>query len=382
MRVLFIIDNLGSGGAERTLLDLTTALARQGHTASVAALCPPYTLAPEFAKHGVMVHQVALSHRWNLTQAIPRVRRLIAETEADVVHGHLFFGGLVTALARSAPVRRIVTFHNLAYESFPPITAWLRLRRRIEARAMRHGIDRHIAVSRAVAEHYGRHLGLAHIDVIPNGLVLPAGAHDASDRAAKFRRRYDIPATKKLVLFAGSFKPQKGHEVLVEAVRLAVRAGGDLHLGLAGDGARRAAIEEQVEAAGLRPVTTFFGLLDRSAMVDALAACEVVAMASHGEGFPLATIEAMAMERPVIATDVGGQPEIITNELTGLLVPPGNPQALADGLLRLLGDSALRDRLGTAGRLHIEALCDIDEIAGRHVQIYRGSGGIIAGGTD
>jgi len=78
----------------------------------------------------------------------------------------------------------------------------------------------------------------------------------------------------------------------------------------------------------------------------------------------------MAMGRAVVATDVGGQPEIITDERTGLLVPSGNAQALADGIVRLLGDDALRARLGAAGKARVEALCDIDNIAARHLAIY------------
>jgi len=382
MRILFVIDNLGAGGAERALVDLSAELTRRGHVVSVAALCEPYTLAPDFEQEGIAVHRLGLSHRWNLVQAFLGLRRLVSATQPDVVHGHLFFGGLATALVRSRRVRRVVTFHNLAYDAYPPDTAWLRLRRRIERLAMRRGIDRHIAVSRAVAGHYGRHLDVTDPAIVPNGLVLPEPADRTPGGMAAARRRLGLPPAPPLVLCVGSFKPQKGQEVLVEAVRLAVADGTELQLAFAGDGPLRSAVEAQVRTAGLAPAATFLGLLDRDEVLAALGACDVVAIPSHSEGFPLVTMEALAMGRAVVATAVGGQPEILADGVTGLLVAPGDPLALAAALQRLLSDRPLRDRLGEAGRARIEDLCDIGVVAGRHLAIYGEDTSIIMSETD
>jgi len=174
------------------------------------------------------------------------------------------------------------------------------------------------------------------------------------DRAAA-RRRLGLPAEAPVVAAVGALGPEK---CVGDAVAACARLAG-AHLLVAGDGPERAALERR--AAALAPGRVHFaGTLPGPA--DALAAADVVVLASRTEGMPGVLVEAGLSGRPVVATAVGGVPEIVRDGETGVLVPPGDVAALADGLARAL---ASRDRLGGAARRRCLAAFEIGPVADR-----------------
>ena len=160
------------------------------------------------------------------------------------------------------------------------------------------------------------------------------------------------------VITAGRLHPSKGHDDLIRAVATLRRAGRDVTLRLAGNGPQRAELDALAAELGVADAVTFLGSLGEDDLMAELRASDVFAGASHREPLGVVFMEAMSLGLATVATDAGGVPEIITSGQDGLLVPPKNPDALAEVLTKLADDPALRRRLGEAGRASIAANFD------------------------
>jgi glycosyltransferase involved in cell wall biosynthesis len=164
---------------------------------------------------------------------------------------------------------------------------------------------------------------------------------------ADFRRRSNLADTDQVLLVAARLEPQKGHSVLLLAMKLLQAEFPALRLVALGDGSLRDELVEEVRALGLEGSVSMPGHC--SDIRDWMSAADVCVLPSFAEGLPLFAIECLAAGRPMVATSVDGTPEIVVDGKTGILVPPGNPAALAEGIARLLCDRALAERLGAAG---------------------------------
>lgn len=187
---------------------------------------------------------------------------------------------------------------------------------------------------------------------IPNGYDTAAFAPDP-DAGLAFRSRHGIAPGTAVVLTSAKLARNKGHDVAIEALELVRREGLDLVYVVCGDGAMEDELREHAANRSFR--TIFTGLLDHVEMVAALSAADVVVHPSLREIFPNAVGEAMSCGCAVIAADAGGTGELLgTDGSTGVLVPPGEPSALADAVQLLLMDRSLRKELGAAARRRIE----------------------------
>jgi glycosyltransferase involved in cell wall biosynthesis len=356
VRVLTVIETLGAGGAERALLTMLPALADRGHECEVAMLHGPDTLAADLRAAGIVVHDLRLRHRWDLWRGVRGVARL--GRGVDVLHAHNFFPGTYVALSRpfARRPRRVVTFHNLGYDSFPANTPWRRLRKSLDGVLMRRGVDRRIGVSTPVAEHYRHHLRLPEITVVPNGFDVDGLARVRPDAAR-------VPGSGPLIVAVGRLVVEKATVDLVAAVAALPGA----RLAVVGDGPRRGDVEAAIARHGVGDRVALLGELDHAATIALVAAADVFASASTHEGFPLAPAEAMAVGTPVVVTAVGGVPELVGDG--GVLVAPGDPGALADAVRAVLADPAERARLAAAGRARVRAYA-IEAVAARLDDVY------------
>ena len=174
-----------------------------------------------------------------------------------------------------------------------------------------------------------------------------------------------------------SLQPQKGHRVLVEAVRLLRERGRDVRATFVGEGEERADLEERIRAAGLEAAVVLAGAQpsDRVAafVADADVAVQpsIVLASGKTEGIPVALMEAMAAERPVVASRVSGIPELVIDGETGLLVQPGDAEDLADAIARLAGDRGLASRLARAGRARVLEAFDLHRTTAELVAVFR-----------
>jgi len=244
---------------------------------------------------------------------------------ADVVHAHWLPAGAV-ALATRRPV--VLTVHGTDLElarRAPPLARAVLRRMRIV-----------LAVSSALADE-ARRLGARDVRVVPNGVDVPDNVGPEAEPPE--------------ILFAGRLSREKGILELVEAAR-------GHELVVAGDGPLRAQVPQ---ARGWLPHDELERLFARAA---------VVACPSHREGFGVVCAEAMAHGRAVVASDVGGLRDLVIDDETGVLVPPGDVAGLRAALERLLSDPALRSRLGSAARESVRGYCSWDRVVGSLLQAY------------
>jgi glycosyltransferase involved in cell wall biosynthesis len=208
------------------------------------------------------------------------------------------------------------------------------------------------AADRLVAEGIGR----AKIRLIPNGL-------DA-ERFSRPRR----PSPYPVVTTIANLRPGKGHEVLIEAASTVVAQHPTVRFQIVGDGPRRQALEEQAAGRGLREHVLFVGHCDDVPAM--LQRTDVFAFPSLMEASPNAVLEAMAAGVAIAASDAGGIPEVVRHRETGLLVPPGNPAALARAIVELLARPELRARLGESARQAVRSRFSFDRTTADFQALY------------
>lgn len=332
-KVLILIKGMGIGGAEKLISEAIPFWDRDQFDYEVAYLLPwKDQLVPELVEARVRVTQLG-NGRMGLS-TLRAVRRHLVESAPDLVHAHLPMTGILARILSPAPV--VYTEHNVASSYRSPTRQLNRLTYRRNART--------IAVSEAVAEAVSRY---ARPITIPNGVSV---AVSEADRL-RVRAEMGIDPTTVLIAHVGNIRPHKGHQNLIEATGilketvasfLVVSIGGEKN---PGDLDR---IRSEAEQRGL--AESFRALGRREDALAFLAAADLVANPSDHEGLPLAVLEAMSLGTPVVATAVGGVPSVIESGVNGILVPPGDPIALASGLSALARDPERRLRLGNQAR--------------------------------
>jgi len=232
---------------------------------------------------------------------------------------------------------------------------------------MRFFADAVIAVSQAAAQQ-ARRAGVdeRRLWVIPDGVDVARFTPPPNARL-KAREQMEVGETEFVAVAAGRLVPIKAYEVLLEAIALLPPDDRPLVL-LAGDGPERPKLERVVEKRQLNAWVRFLGF--QSDMRIVLWAADVFVHPSRSEGLGVVLLEAMAARLPVIATGVGGIPEVVREGETGLLVPPDNPESLAKAIQRLKQDEALRQQLGQRAQEWVERLHDIRYLPDRVMQVY------------
>lgn len=335
------------GGVQVHVDGLAAALREAGHEAEV--LGPGRGLG----------RPVRVPYRGTVAPIAPwpgvaRARRALDAFDPDVVHVHEPFtpsASMWATLASRVPV--VATFHawldrSRAYELAGPALG-----------AVGRRLAASIAVSRAAADFLRAAVPSLDPVVIPNGLSVATFA-DAP--------RLAWPAGRRIA-WAHRLDVQKGFGVLIEAFDRLAGERADLWLSVGGDGADRRLVETL--SPGARPRVGMLGPLRHADVPSVLAGADVAVAAATGqESFGYALVEAMAAGVPVVATDIEGYRQVATPEVDALLVPPGDPDALAAAIARVLDEPRLASDLATAGR-HRAATFDWSIVAGRIEDVYR-----------
>jgi len=366
MRLMQYAGAAVAGGLLRHVEILTIGLIEAGH--EVHAVLSPSSGAEETAafceRAGAQVTRLTVEGKTDLPGLL-RFRSLVGRERPDVLHMHL--SSPVEAIpallsARWGRARRVVTT-----EHAPTWSPLARVYSRMAKRAATRSIDQVIALSRADASYLSDRFGVPRerLAVIPNGVP---GVEPAPSRAAA-RARLGLGEDRALWIgCAGSLETKKGPLDLIEAVKQVCAAEpGSAAVALAGEGS----LETELRAlAGSVPFP--LKLLGRLPGIGALlAAVDLFALPSHQEAMPLALLEAMSAGLPIVATRVGGVPEAIEHDVHGLLVEPSRPESMAAALRRLMGDGALRRRLGEAARARFAAEFDSAIMVRRVEALYR-----------
>ncbi len=348
IRLLLVESGRAVGGTERVVWELATRLPTARFRVHVWLSPDPGVdeLAGALAAAGVAVDRVAeVDRRFDVKGMLAtwtRLRRL----KPDLLHVHHVWPAAdryLALLARAAGVPRLVVTEHLVGRSH---SRGQRVLKRDElSRA-----DAVTAVTGAIVETLVRDYGIepGRVLVIPNGADPPDVEREA-EVAKRWRERFLPTPLKPLWVVAGRLEEQKGHDVLFEALARLVAQRMDFTLAVAGEGSRRGWLEQQALSRGLAPRVQFVGQLDDVGGL--LAAADAVLLPSRWEGLPLVLLEAMARGRPIVASAVGGVPDAIEDGVHGTLVPPDDPEALAQALERLHRSADRAWRLGRSAAL-------------------------------
>jgi glycosyltransferase involved in cell wall biosynthesis len=365
-RVLLVIKGLGLGGAERLLVDVVASRDRAHFHYEVAyVLSGQDALVPAMEAAEVPVHDLGGSASMDLRWTFA-LRRLLVAGRFDVLHAHLpYTAALARLVALSLPRRHrpvvVYTEHSL-WNKAAVVTKALN---RVTV-----GIDRALIVVSVAAR-----------DALPRALrsrarVVVHGVNRERFDALLAQRdavRRDVRAElgvaddEILALTVANLRSEKGYDVLLEAARLVVAADIPVRFVSVGRGPLEAELASAAEAAGLAEHLRF--LHTRTDTVRLMIGADLFVLPSHQEGLPVALMEAMSAGLPVVATIVGGVPDIVTDEVEGLLVPPGRADLLAQAVTRLAQDAALRSRLAH-GSLARSTVFDVRGAAGAIESVY------------
>lgn len=354
MRIMLVTTSLLIGGAENQVYLLAKEFRKHGHDVAIVSLTPPQAYVDELSQMGVTVASLDMSGSMTDWRALIRLYKLVRGWRPDILHAHMFHAILLSRLVRSVTrVPLLVsTTHNFAPEA--------RIRRFLYRATDAMGsftTNVSIAGTRQYAES-----GAAprkRIRPFANGIVVHA--HDSGVREAK---RSELGLDDRFAWLAvGRFEAPKDYPTLLQAFDALVKLGSESLLLIVGDGSLGNTLRAQVaELPGLEARIRFLG--SRSDVHEIMLACDGYVMSSVSEGLPLVLLEACVAAMPIVATDVGGNSEIVHDRMNGFLVPSSNPVALAGAMRQLeITSPAERARLGHAGRLYVEENYEIGAVA-------------------
>lgn len=374
MRILHVIESLGRAGAEQALVNLLPEMQKRGHICEVAALWPPHDLADDLRASGIRVHLLhgRYERRWNAWRGVSRIAALARRRRIDVLHAHLLFADFAVGASKIlAPrPRRVATLHNTDFDFLASSSPTSRIARHALPLCLRRGFDACAAVSTPVARHYEQHIPNLKATWIPN--AFPTSLRPQPDvHRADVLAEFGIAADDFVIVVAARLAPEKGHQYLLDALCHLHERELRPRVLLLGDGPLRAELIAAVEQRKLHDQVVFCGNQPHSRLLPIVQCSDAFVLPSLLEGFPLAPAEAMALQTPVLATRAGGLTDLIENEVSGLLVPVGDAQALADGIARLMNDAPLRQRLGQQGRQRILEHFSSEVLAARWEQLYK-----------
>jgi glycosyltransferase involved in cell wall biosynthesis len=364
LRIVYLIDKMGAGGAQTHLRSLASRLDRERFSTEVVCLTRGGVSADRLRLEGVPVTVLGVSRLYS-PSAVPAFLRFAARLRRlspAVVHTYLSTANVFgSAAARAALIEGLITTRRDTGFA----DGWL-MRRALSL--TNRWARRVVAVSEDTARIARQREGIAEprLTVIPNGVDLdrfgPTGRRDEA------RAALGIPLSARLLATVSHLTPIKGIDVLVEAAPAIRAAVPGAHFLVAGRGIEQERVQRRIHALGLGKEFRLLGSYDD--VPGLLEAADLFVLPSRSEGQPNAVIEAMAMGLPVVASRVGGVPEVARHDREALLVEPDEPERLAGACREVLTTPDLAERLGRAGRERARAEFSLPTMLRRYADLY------------
>ena len=365
LNILHVVDSLEFGGLERVTTDLAKAQHARGHGVAVFSINTTVGLMPELLAAGipVVVGGKSRSLDWAV---LGKLRSTVAQRGVDVVHSHNFVPNYYAAIAllgaTNAPAL-VSTCHDMGDRLSNRKLRWLYrlslMRTRRVAMVGQQVHDRYVATGMVKA--YGA-------ETVLNGIPVRRFIGSPARRLAA-RQAMGIDVGVPVIGTVGRLVSLKNQRLLIEILPALLAKHPTLRLVIAGDGPLDSALRAQAVSANVDRQVVFLG--QRSDVADLLPGFDIFALPSLTEGLSIALLEACATGAAVVATSVGGNPEIVKHGQTGLLVPPDDGPALREALAALLADPALRERMGRSASEWVGANASIEALCSTYDRFYR-----------
>ncbi len=350
-------------GGEDYVLTLARFLGKRGHTVTVSAI-PGHLLLTRCREQGIATAPIAYGGMHRVLTVSSLLRRQLLDRGIEIVHSNANYdrtcAGIATAFTRVRHIAGIHSTHSIQHN----LTHWLR---------NRYGTDHFITdaeAGREVLLHEDR-ISPERITTVPIGIDDPDPSLMLTMRE-RTRRELEAGAETVIIGNVARLVPFKGHRVLLEAIALAVRTRSNLLFLLVGDGELLADLEERVGRLNIGPFVRFLGFRpDLDALYPAFDLYCHSSLDMASEMFPIAILRALASGVAVVASNVGGIAHMVEEGVSGRLVPPDDPAALAEAILALAADLESRKSMGRASRLLYEKRYHAALMAERVEQVYR-----------
>ena len=368
--ILFVIDGIEFGGGERTFLQLIEQLPREKYNIYTATT-PNGAFSEMLTKKNIDYVPLDLTKRFSW-KALKTLLRIIAENNIDIVHSQ---GGKVdfyTRLASRILKSKIKVVNTIAM----PVEGYdvSFLKKAIYCfidRFCERYVDRFIVVSKSLQTTLENNHKIPgeKIALVYNGIELDEYQDEASEEFSfKLKKEFNMGKSVSLVGAIGRIVWQKGFEYLVEAVPAILKECPEVRFMIIGDGPLKKELVEKSRKLGIADKIIFTGF--RTDIKEALVSIDILVMPSLREGFPMVTLEAMAMAKPIIAADIDGIREQIEHQKNGLLVPPENPVVLAEAVISLLKNKEKAERLGLAAKKRVEEEFSLKKMVNETESVY------------
>lgn len=357
--ILYLSTSSGPGGAERVISNLSASLDSSRYRA-ILCLFRPGWIQTHTESRGVRTYviptQGMFDWRWML-----RFKRLLKDEHVDLIHAHEFDANVQgTFVAALSGVPLVATVHGKNY-------FWEKVRRRAAYRWVSRRATM-VAVSENLKQFIVEKVGVEseQVKVVYNGVDVfpPCGTDDVG----QCRKELDLPTEHRVVGVVGNLYPVKGHQYLIASIPAVLAKCPKTTFIFAGRGQLEAELKDQAHQLGIDGHVRFLGL--RQDIPRILAVLDVFVLPSLSEGLSMAILEAMVAGKPVIATDVGGNPELVEDGGTGCLVPPKDSQALADRLVFLLTNSARASQFGKNGQVRAQGRFSLQTMVQEYQTLY------------
>jgi glycosyltransferase involved in cell wall biosynthesis len=361
-KILHCIDGFRIGGAEVNLLEQIKQLAVKGYDQTVCSFDDVGALKESYQKLGIPVYIIQRKHRFDPI-VLTKLYQLIQHGKFSIIQTVLFYPdvvGMLTGAAAGVKVRISVetaSHYNVFFS--PPY-------RRLMYRTAMKYVSRIIAVSGEVKNSIiqRERIHSSRIAVIPNAVDFRL-YDPVSNGSNRKKKELHLQNAFPVLGTVARLTHVKGHGVLIRAAVDLVKKYPALHCLFIGDGELRSDLEKQINEMGLGDHFSFLGF--RKDIPELLYALDIFVLPSLTEGMPNVILEAMACSVPVVATEVGGIPEVIRDGWNGILIPPEDPKKLAGAILKLLEDRSFRSQIGENGRKHVQDQYSLD----RQIQCFQ-----------
>jgi glycosyltransferase involved in cell wall biosynthesis len=360
---LYLVTSLDLGGAEQQIRLLGREFSRRGWHVDVVSMVTPDRPEPILEEAGITVQTLGMHRGIPDPRGLGRLLRIVRRRRPDVIHAQMVHANLLASVVHLFDRNPVIV---TSARSLNEGAGW-----RYLAYRLTHGL---VQVATAVSQSVANELVRRRVAQPGRIVVVPSGIDPSEyrhDETARELIRRDLALGNRFVwLAAGRLVPAKAYPQLIEAFHEVLREHPESVLLVAGDGPLEEAVRSLITERGLAADVRMLGRRDDIPAL--MSAADAYVMSSDWEGLPSALLEAASASLPTVATDVAGNADIVVDGQTGLLVPAGNPAALADGIRRIMRMSPTqRAAMGNAARDRVMSSFDILSVVDRWEAIYR-----------